>query len=121
MKTRPAIFLLVSFLALRAMAADSATESSRIVRQYKTVFTKPPRNLPSRGPTDAPLMGNGDFLAALGGPPEMLQFHLCKADLWELRPDGGPRGLGRLDLALASMKGAKYSVTQDLLGATTNG
>jgi len=92
-----------------------------IVSGHKVVFTAPPGRIPSNGPTDAPLLGNGDLLAAFGGPPEALQFHLSKADLWEIRPDAGPRGLGRMDLAFPAMKGASYRVDQDLLHGTTTG
>ena len=66
-------------------------------------------------------MGNGDFLVAMGGPAENLSFHLGKADLWELRPDGGPRALGRMDLDLPGMKGADYRITQDIFHAITTG
>ena len=89
---------------------------------YTAVFTEPPTNLPSNCSTDAPLLGNGDFLAALGGAPEKLQFYLSKADLWELSPHGGrPWPLARLRLEFPDMTGASYRVTQDLRRAITTG
>jgi hypothetical protein len=112
---------LLLFGTATAVPGSSETTGPRIVSAHKVVFEQAPKRIPSNGSTDAPLLGNGDFLAALGGPAEMLQFYLSKADLWEIRPDAGPRGLGRVDLALPSMKGASYRVTQDLLHATTTG
>lgn len=98
-----------------------STDISTPVSRHRVEFKTPPSRLPSNGPSDAPLLGNGDFLAALGGRADALRFYLCKADLWELRPDGGPRALGALDVRMEGMQGADYKVTQDLLHGTTCG
>lgn len=84
-------------------------------------FNAPPGKIPSPCSTDAPLLGNGDLLAALGGPPDKLCFHISKADLWELRTDGGPRPLARVHLDIPALQGATYNVTQDLRRAITTG
>jgi hypothetical protein len=94
---------------------------STINHQLSTTFTTPPKKIPSNSSTDAPLLGNGDFLAAFAGTADQLQFHLSKADLWELRPDSGPRALARLSLELPAMTNASYRVTQDLRSALTTG
>ena len=92
-----------------------------LVNKYQAVFTAPPKKLPSPCSTDAPLLGNGDLLAALGGWPDKLCFHIGKADLWELRTEGGPRPLARLYLDLPALQGATCRVTQDLRQAITTG
>ncbi|WP_316838103.1 hypothetical protein [Pedobacter nutrimenti] len=91
------------------------------MRPNQAIFTAPPTKIPSNCSTDAPLLGNGDLLAAMGGSAERLQFYLGKADLWELKPNGGPCALGRLDINLEGMQGASYLVTQDLKQAITHG
>lgn len=123
MKVSPAlpfIACLLSFVGIgsAALGADDALE---IVDRHRVVFTAPPARLPSNNSTDAPLLGNGDFLAALGGSPERLALYLSKNDLWELRPDGGPRPLARVDLELPAMAGGSWQVTQDLRRALTTG
>ncbi len=92
-----------------------------IVGKYQAVFTTPPRKIPSQCSTDAPLLGNGDLLVAVGGPPEQTRFYIGKADLWELRTDGGPRPLARLDVSIPALKGASYHITQNLREAVTTG
>ena len=109
----------ISCVAAKQSAESPSQEGARIVSAYNAVFLTPAKRIPSNCSTDAPLMGNGDLLAALGGSAEKLQFYLCKADLWELRPDGGPRALSRLDVEFPDMKGVDYLVTQNLLHATT--
>lgn len=102
-------------------AAAESIDGSTLVEKYQAVFTAPPEKLPSVCSTDAPLLGNGDLLAAFGGPPDKLCFHIGKADLWELQTEGGPRPLARLHLELPALQGASYRVTQDLRRATTTG
>jgi alpha-L-fucosidase 2 len=98
-----------------------APEGVAIVQKYEAVFTTPPKKIPSKCSTDAPLLGNGDLLVALGGVPERTQFYIGKADLWELRTDGGPRPLARLEVDISTLKGASYRVMQDLRKAITTG
>ncbi|MEO5716358.1 MAG: LamG-like jellyroll fold domain-containing protein [Luteolibacter sp.] len=117
--TSLAFYLAVCPPTLSAAQPDAAGPA--IVANHRAIFSQPPARIPSNNSTDAPLLGNGDFLAAFGGPPEAPRFYLCKADLWDLRPNGSPRSLARLDLDFPDMKGAGYRVEQDLLHATTTG
>ena len=55
------------------------------VGKYRAVFTTPPKQIPSRFAVDAPLLGNGDTLVALGGGPAKLQFYINKNDLWVMK------------------------------------
>ena len=99
-----------------------APEGPRIVGVYKAVFTDPPGRIPSDCAIDAPLMGNGDLLAALAGGPDKPQFFINKNDLWVTNKTGGsrPLPLARLNLNLPGLAGASYRVEQDLLrGITT--
>ena len=90
---------------------------------YRAVFTAPPKKIPSDNSVDAPLLGNGDTLAALGGTPDKLRFHINKNDLWIMRAAKGsePRPLARLELDFPALQGATYRVEQDLQQAITTG
>lgn len=78
------VVLLVCMVAVEpALAAQEdrgmRDEARRIVSRHRTVFTHPPRRIPSRTQTDAPLLGNGDMAVALGGPPEEAEAILKQA------------------------------------------
>lgn len=107
----------------RGTEGEIARQALNIVSKYRTVFSTPPRNIPSDCAVDAPLMGNGDTLAALAGGPELLQFYINKNDLWIMRAekDSRPQPLARLDISFLSMAGAAYHVEQDLAHAVTSG
>ena len=111
----------------RASAAEPSSDAGStaldIVGRHKAVFEAPPRSTPSHHAIDAPLLGNGDVLAAMGGTPGRLQFYLNKNDLWVMRRDNGshPCPLARLDLEVGDLEGASYHVEQDLLRAVTTG
>ena len=94
-----------------------------IVATHKAVFITPPISTPHQSAVDAPLMGNGDTLVALGGQPEQLRFYISKSDLWIMRSDeqSHPVPLARLDLDLPEFQGAPYYVEQDFRTATTSG
>ena len=97
-------------------------EARRIVSRHKAVFTQPPRRIPSRAQTDAPLLGNGDMGVALGGPPEAQRLWLCKNDSWRLKSKhntSGPRVFGGIDVSIPELKGAGYRVEQSLCEAVT--
>jgi len=97
-------------------------EARRIVSRHKAVFARPPQRIPSRTQTDAPLLGNGDMGAALGGPPEAQRLWLAKNDFWRLKSRyraSGPRLFGGLDVSLPELKGASYHVEQSLFDAVT--
>ena len=111
-------------VALQAGASAARPgEARRIVSRHKAVFTVPPRRIPSRSQTDAPLLGNGDMGVALGGPPEAQRLWLAKNDFWRLNSrykTSGPRVFGGLDVSLPDLKGASYRVEQSLFDAVTD-
>lgn len=103
-------------------ASDVAREGGRIVSRHKAVFAQPPRRIPSRTQTDAPLLGNGDMGVALGGGPEAVRLWLAKNDFWRLNSrygTCGPRVFGGLNVRLPALKGASYRVEQSLRDAVT--
>jgi alpha-L-fucosidase 2 len=127
----------------RAQAASAESNSAvgdaiAVVSKHKAVFTRPPEHIPYQYAVDAPLLGNGDMLAALAGAPEYPQFWVTLNDFWELKNEcwlmgltenvltpsgngqGGPRPVGRLILQIPTLTGASYRVEQDLATATTN-
>ena len=56
-----------------AIGAGAASEGARsIVGRYRAEFTVPPKKIPTNCSVDAPLLGNGDSLVALGGGPAKL-------------------------------------------------
>ena len=118
MKSR--LFLIALCLPLVMQAGETPLG---IVGGHQAVFTTPPVKIPSDCSVDAPLMGNGDTLVALGGGPDKLRFHISKNDLWVMRADDGshPVPLARLDLDLPGLQGASYHVEQDLARAITTG
>ena len=103
------------------------------VKRYKAVYDGPPRAVPDGDvdvsgngrwriwqytgtKTDAPVLGNGDMLAAFAGPCEYPQFWVTANDFWQMESNpnwvffhdnstaamepavtlGGPRPVGRL-------------------------
>jgi alpha-L-fucosidase 2 len=105
-------------LASTAQTAQSSNEI--LVSRHKAVFTQPPVNIPSSGAVDAPLMGNGDTLVAIGGAPDKLQFYVSKNDLWDLQR-GSPRPLARIGLVFPQLQDASYRMEQNLRTAVTTG
>ena len=122
-----AVVLLVCVILFEpALAAQEdramRDEARRIVSRHRTVFTNPPRRIPSRTQTDAPLLGNGDMAVALGGPPEAQRLWLCKNDFWRLKSKhntSGPRVFGGIDVSIPELKDAGYRVEQSLFDAVT--
>ena len=122
-----AVVLLVCMIPFEpALAAQEdrgmRDEARRIVSRHRTVFTHPPRRIPSRKQTDAPLLGNGDMAVALGGPPEAQRLWLCKNDFWRLKSKynaSGPRVFGGIDVNIPELKDAGYRVEQSLFDAVT--
>jgi len=112
-------------------------EALNVVSRHKAVFTVPPAQIPSPFRMDAPLLGNGNMLAALAGSGEHPQFWLTLNDFWELKNEtwlmgleesvwtpssngqGGPRPAGRLVIQVPALVGADYRVEQDFTTATT--
>lgn len=99
-----------------------AGEATGIVGRYEAVWNSPPTGTPSNSSVDGPLMGNGDMLVSVGGPPEAVVFHLGKNDFWRLEQGNGnaaPQPVGTLSLRTIGLSGAGYAVTQSLAEAVT--
>lgn len=107
-------------------ASDSEPDGTpAVVSRHKGVFVKPPQRIPSRmHPHDAPILGNGDLVAAMAGGPDRIHFWLTTNDFWEFRaPDrgGAPKSLGRLIFEAPALECASYRVEQDYASATITG
>ena len=126
------------------------------VRRYKAVYDGPPRAVPDGDvdvsgngrwriwqytgtKTDAPVLGNGDMLAAFAGPCEYPQFWVTTNDFWQMESNpnwvffhdnstaalepavtlGGPRPVGRLVFSIPDLKGAACRIEQELADAVT--
>ena len=53
-----------------------------LVEKGIAILTEPPKRLPTDTMTDAPLLGNGDLGAAIGGDGAEQVFYLGKNDFW---------------------------------------
>ena len=122
-RRRFAACLTAAVAAMSCITGAFAADVTLLCCQYRAVFTAPPKKIPSDCSVDAPLMGNGDTLVALGGTPDKLRFYINKNDLWIMGAADGsqPLPLARLDLDLPAMQGATYHVEQDLRHAITTG
>ncbi|MCW1923847.1 LamG domain-containing protein [Luteolibacter arcticus] len=99
-------------------------EAVGIVGPHEAVWNSPPTGTPNNASVDGPLLGNGDMLVAMSGPPERLVFHLGKNDFWRLKHGSGnamPLPVGTLSLQCADLTGASYQVKQSLAEAATRG
>ena len=91
------------------------TEVLRIVGQYEALWSGSPTDTPSDSSIAGPLLGNGDMLISIGGPPAAVVFHLGKNDFWRLEHGDGkaaPLPVGTLTLATTDLAGADYGVNQ---------
>ncbi|MCY2925570.1 MAG: hypothetical protein NT031_09035, partial [Planctomycetota bacterium] len=99
------------------------------IERVKGVFNEAPANFPTGATTGAAVIGNGDVLAAMGGPPEALTLRLSKVDFWQASekpgPAGGPasgaRAVGGLTLNAPALAGASYLLEQSIADATLRG
>ena len=102
--------------------ADSttATQAMRIVSQYSGQWTSPPSVLTSGETTDAPLLGNGDVGAAIGGSINNQTFYLGKNDFFS-GTTHAIKPLGRIVIAATGLAGSSYNVVQDIAHAEVRG
>ena len=126
------------------------------VKKFRAEFAEPPHAVPdgdvdvsgngrwriwqfSGTKTDAPMLGNGDMLAAFAGPAEYPQFWVTTNDFWQMESNpnweffhdnstakvdpavstGGPRPVGRLVFSIPELKGASYHAKQSFARAET--
>ncbi len=88
---------------------------------------------------DAPILGNGNLLAAVSGDAEYPQFWITTNDFWQMESaanweffhdnasakcdpavsGGGPRPVGRMVFDIPAMKGADWHCQQDFFTGTT--
>lgn len=127
-----------------------------IVQRNKTVFEKPPVAVPDGNvdvsgggrwkiwqyagtKIDAPILGNGDLLAALAGNSRFPQFWITTNDFWQMESAanweffhdnasakcdpamsaGSPRPVGRMVFDIPELEDADWYTEQDFLTATT--
>ncbi len=93
-----------------------------VVAKHQSVFTEAPRGTPSNWAVDAPLLGNGDLLAALGGAGGEPEFWISTNDFWQFTHGlflGGPRPLARLALRFPELAGGAWQAEQDFATAVT--
>ena len=131
-------------------------DSYDVAKQHASLFPKPPEMVPAGmtqkpGTTrwrmwdyagtkiDAPIMGNGDMLAAFAGPPEWPQFWVTSNDFWQMESNpnweffhdnavakydppmslGSPRPLGRIVFEIPGLENAGYKAWQEFGDACT--
>ncbi|MEI6971712.1 MAG: glycoside hydrolase family 95-like protein [bacterium] len=91
------------------------------------VFDAPPANFMTGMTTGAAIIGNGDILAAVGGPAGRLAFRLSKLDFWQARSRddapyrAGARAIGTLALEMPRLASASYRLEQWIHDATLRG
>jgi len=93
------------------------------VPSYKAVFNKPPTNIPTSRPPDAPVSGNGDLGIVLGGTPDKLCVYMGKNDFWKSKssyPEGGLCLPGGVNMFIPELEGASYYAEQVLANGTIN-
>ena len=93
------------------------------VPSYKAVFNKPPTNIPTSRPPDAPVSGNGDLGIVLGGTPDKLCIYMGKNDFWKSKssyPEGGLCLPGGVNMFIPELEGASYYAEQVLANGTIN-
>lgn len=135
---------------------DRKFDPYEIAKQQVSRFIAPPSMLPAGNvdvsgngrwriwefagtKIDAPILGNGDMLAAFAGPPRWPQFWLSTNDFWQMESNpnweffhenetakfdppvslGSPRPLGRIVFDLPGMEGAGYEAWQEFGCART--
>ncbi len=107
-------------VALPAMRAADLEHS--IVGKQTAVFTQPPKQVPTPGMSDGPLLGNGDVGVVLAGPPETQCFYIGKNDFWRRNHgDASVMTVGRVSLGLPALRGASYRQEQSLALAEVGG
>ena len=116
-----ALTVLVPLPATAAAAVDpTPTLANATVSQFQGVWTSPPTVLSGGETTDAPLMGNGDVGAAVGGSISDQTFYLGKNDFFSTTT-GAIEPLGRIVVAAAGMAGSSYHVVQNIAQAQVQG
>jgi alpha-L-fucosidase 2 len=113
---------LMAVLAFSLGSVSGADIGLEHVSKHRAVFTQAPKQVPTQGIPDGPLLGNGDVGVALAGPPENQQFYIGKNDFWRRTPgDASVLSVGLLKLVSPQLEGASYHQEQDLARAELRG
>ena len=114
--------LSLAFVATFTLTIRAAAAPLDHVAKHIGVFTQPPRQVPTSGMPDGPLLGNGDVGVALAGPPEAQVFYIGKNDFWTRQPANAKViNVGRVELSIPALQGASYRQEQDLARAEVRG
>ena len=107
-------------LGLAAVGAAGTGEGSAIAAGHTAVLAGQPKQVPTRGMVDGPLMGNGDVGVVVAGPAENQQFYIGKNDFWR-RNDASIIAVGTLSISMPALAGASYKQEQDMARAEVRG
>ena len=127
-RTRAARSVLLALSSCLAAAAPlhaapdpiTGDQATRIVQKYRGTWNSVPTNTATDETPDAPVLGNGDVGVVIAGPASALTFEIGKNEFWSLA-EGRLKGMARLNVAIPSMAGASYGMTQELSTAEANG
>ena len=88
-----------------------------------TTWNSPPPAFPNNGSTGAPLLGNGEMAACLGGPADKLRFVINRNDFWRLsnNVEGMQKLAALLDINIAGLEGATYRLDQTIRDGVVRG
>ncbi|MCX6877814.1 MAG: hypothetical protein NTW21_28985 [Verrucomicrobia bacterium] len=119
-----AAWIVIAWCAAAAIAGPPSIPDAAVavVAKHNSVFTEAPRGTPSNWAVDAPLLGNGDLLAALGGAGGEPEFWISTNDFWQFTQGlflGGPRPLARLALRFPELAGGGWQAEQEFTTAVT--
>ena len=98
------------------------TLAEQIISKHLVAFDSPPRHIPVRNSTDAPLLGNGFTGVVISGAPEAQILYVARNDFWRLKSaynESFPLVLGKIELSIPELQGASYMVEQKLYDAIT--
>ncbi|HEX3775211.1 MAG TPA: hypothetical protein VHV51_12150 [Polyangiaceae bacterium] len=107
-------------VVLGRQAAASVAPPAPIAAEYHGVFTAPPMFTDTDETTDAPLLGNGDLGVAILNDIDTMTFILHKTEFWSLA-EGQVKAMARLSLAIPSMTGASYAMSENIGPADVTG
>jgi len=110
-----------SMSAWRRQSLDEGAQTA--VSSLIATWNNPPPAFPSGGSTGAPLLGNGNMAACLGGPADKLRVFITRNDFWRLtNSDKGAQKLaGILDIHIAGLKDASYHLNQTISDGVVKG
>ncbi|MGI6691978.1 MAG: glycosyl hydrolase family 95 catalytic domain-containing protein [Christensenellales bacterium] len=91
-----------------------------VVKRIRGVFLSTPKNTPTKGVPDGPLIGNGDMGAVWGIHQNELTCWIGKNDMWSAKPHqcgGGVKSLAVMSLASNALSKGTFRAQQHLAEA----